>query len=106
MALPVLAAGLLGVFAASAIRAIVARVLGALGFGIVSYVGVTAALNQLIALIHTRLGGVTSDIFHLVGMAGFDVFLSLVISARFGMITFLFAQRGWRRLSFLNNEAT
>jgi hypothetical protein len=102
MALPLVAAGLLGAFAAGAIKGIIARVLGALGFGIIGYTGVTMALNQLVNVIHSQLGGITSDFMNLIGMAGFDVALSLIISARFGMITYLFASRGFKRITFMS----
>lgn len=91
---------LLGSFLASALPGIVARILAAVGMGVVSYVGVTALLNQAVSMLHSRVGGLPSDIANLLGIAGFDVFLSLVISAKFGIVSFLIAHRGLKRLTF------
>lgn len=95
---------LLGVIIASLIGGIVARILLALGMGIVSFVGVTHMANQLVQRIHDNVGGIPSDVLSILGLAGFDVFLSLVISANVGSITFFFAASGYSRLSFLNKE--
>jgi hypothetical protein len=99
--MPALLAMFFGSFFAMSARGILARVLGALGMGLVSYVGVTAAINYAISLLHTKLGGIPSDITNLMGMAGLDVFLSLVISARFGVIAYFVAAMGLKRLSFI-----
>lgn len=99
-AIPLLA-GALGWFFAKAAVGIVARVLSALGLGVVTYAGVTFVLNQAVAQLHSEIGGVPSDVAQLMGLAGIDVFLSLVISARFGVISFWAAHKGWSRLTFL-----
>ena len=96
-----LLAGLLGTFFAAAIGGMVARVLGALGLGVVSYVGVSYFVNEAISMLHSQVGGLPSDIAHMLGLAGFDVYLSLVVSARFGVITFMLAHKGFKRISFL-----
>lgn len=100
MPLP-LVAGFLGTFFAAAIGGMVARVLAALGLGVISYVGVTFVINQAVSLLHSQVGGMPSDIVNVLGMAGIDVFLSLVISARFGWITFLLAHKGVKRIGFM-----
>ncbi len=107
MALPIvggLFAGSLGAFFAAAIGGIVARILWSLGLGVVSYIGVTALMNQLVTLVHNQIGGITSDVLHLIGMAGFDVFLSLCLSAHIGTVSFMMASSGFKRLQFMNTE--
>lgn len=107
MAIPIVAgiagllSGSLGVFFAAAIGGIVARVLFSIGLGVVSYVGVTALMNQLVDMVHQELGGITSDVLHVVGMAGFDVFLSLCLSAHIGTVSFLMASTGFKRMQFM-----
>lgn len=103
MALPLLG-GLLGTFFAMAAAGIVARVFAAIGLGVVSYVGVSYMVNQAIAMLHGQVGGLPSDIAQLLGLAGFDQYLSLVVSARFGVISFMLAHQGFKRISFLRGE--
>jgi hypothetical protein len=104
MPLPLLG-GVLGGFLAAAIGGMVARVFSAIGLGLVAYTGVTYMINQATTLLHSQVGGLPSDIAQLLGLAGFDVYLSLVVSARFGVITFLAAHKGFQRISFVNREA-
>lgn len=110
MALPIVAgvaglmSGSMGVFLAAAIGGIVARVLFSIGLGVVSYVGVTSLMDRLVSMVHSELGGITSDVLHLVGMAGFDVFLSLALSAHIGTVTFLMASTGFKRLQFMQEQ--
>lgn len=100
MPLP-LVGGILGTFFAMAAAGIVARVFAAIGLGVVSYVGVSYVVNEAIGLLHSQVGGLPSDITQLLGLAGFDQFLSLVVSARFGVISFMMAHHGFKRISFL-----
>ncbi|WP_323773124.1 DUF2523 family protein [Alcanivorax sp.] len=97
--------GSLGTFLAAAAGGIVARVLFSLGMGVVSYVGVTSLTNQLVSTVHSKLGGVASDVIHLVGLSGFDVFLSLCLSAHIGMVAFMMASGGFKRLQFMTDQS-
>jgi len=111
MPLPIVAgvAGLLsgsmGTFLAAAAGGIVARVLFSIGLGVVSYVGVTSLMNELVSRVHNELGGVASDVMHLVGLAGFDTFLSLCLSAHIGTVSFLMASSGFKRLQFMTDQS-
>lgn len=93
----------LGVWLATATGGLVARVLGALGMGVVSYIGVTTVFQVLIDSMNTHIGGIPSDILNLLGIAGFDVVLSLVFSSYFGVISWLIAAGGFKRLSFISS---
>ncbi|MCK5532401.1 MAG: DUF2523 domain-containing protein [Halopseudomonas aestusnigri] len=107
MPLPIIGglfAGSLGAFFAAAIGGIVARILWSLGLGVVSYVGVTALTNQLVTMVHNQIGGITSDVLHIVGMAGFDTFLSLCLSAHIGTVSFMMAAGGFKRLQFMQGQ--
>lgn len=99
-----LLAGALGAFFASAIGGIVARGLASVGMGVITYTGVTYALDHAVSMVHGRLGGVPSDVLQLVGLAGFDVFASLVLSAHIGAVSFLMASTGFKRLGFLRED--
>lgn len=104
MALP-LAAGFLGTFFVSFTGHIVARALWSVGVGVISYVGISQLMDTLVGLVHTKVGGISSNVLHIVGLAGFDVFLSLVLSANCGTVAFLMATSGLKRFGFLNNQS-
>ncbi|MCQ6263076.1 DUF2523 domain-containing protein [Alcanivorax sp. MM125-6] len=89
-----------GVWFSGAIGGMVARALGSIGIGVVSYIGVTTVIQQVIDLIHSHLGA-ASNVLHLAGLAGLDVFASLVISAYAGVVAWGIAVGGMKRLSFL-----
>lgn len=79
MAIPV---ALAGIFATGAIVVpLVRRALFAIGFGLVSYVGVQALFDAIKAQMMGYLGGASSSILALLGLAKVDVAISLVFSA-------------------------
>jgi hypothetical protein len=95
----------LGSFFASSIKGMVARVLATVGFGMVSYVGVSVAVDNAKAMIHAQLGGISSDVLNLMGLAGLDVFLSLIVSAYFGSLVYRVSMMGAKRLGALQAAA-
>lgn len=95
----------LGTFFAASLRGIVARVLATLGLGLVSYVGVSVAVDNAKALIHSHVGGMPSDMLNLMGLAGLDVFLSLIVSAYFGSLVYRVSMMGAKRLGHLQGAA-
>lgn len=80
---------------------VVARVLGAVGMGILTMNFVETGLAWLRSAVETAFGQIGSDVFGLMGLAGFDVFITLVISAYGGVISFLIVAGSIRRLGFL-----
>lgn len=94
----------LGVFLAGAIRGIIARALASLGMGVVTYAGVTTFIDAMVQMIHSNFSGIPSHILQVLGMAGIDVFMSLVLSAHMGVLTFAMSATGFKRISFLRNE--
>lgn len=80
MALPliaVLGAGIIG----RTIISIVGRVSLALGVGFFVMEGVQVGFQALIGLVAQRFSGLPADFAGLIGLSGFDVFASLVLSA-------------------------
>ncbi len=79
-----------------------ARVLGALGLGTISLTGVQLTLNGVINHVKTAMGGVTSNILDVITMAGFDIFLSLVISAYLGVISIRTLFGAFKKFGFMD----
>lgn len=79
---------------------LVARVLGALGIGIFTLAGVQSGVQALISSVKSALGGVAADILSIMTIAGFDVYISLVISAYVGIITLRTVFGAFRRFGF------
>ena len=79
---------------------LVGRVLVSLGMGYVTYHGVTELGDSLVTLLTDRFQA-ASDMFAVASMAGFDVFISLIVSAHLGLIAWLAATTGFKRLSFV-----
>ncbi|WP_348678088.1 DUF2523 family protein [Alcanivorax profundi] len=89
-------------FIASIIGPTTARVLGALGVGAISLTGVQLTLNNVINLLKTSIGGVTANILDVITLCGFDVFLSLIISAYMGVISIRTLFGAFRRFGFMD----
>lgn len=65
------------------VRAIVARVLVALGINFVSFVGVYALASQVDSWMSGQLGTVEADMLGVLNLCGFTQALSLIVSAWF-----------------------
>lgn len=63
------------------VEPILARILGALGFGLVSYTGLGFVMEQIEAAISTQVGSLASDIVGILGLLGFGQVLTLTLSA-------------------------
>jgi hypothetical protein len=57
------------------------RLLAALGFGVVSVLGVNVVAGQLEAYIYQSVGGFPADMLLLVNLAGFGIALNLILGA-------------------------
>ncbi len=91
-------------FIASIIGGTVARVLGTVGMGVLVLQGVEFGMDTLSNLIYTHFGEVGSDLFGLLGLAGFDVYIKLVISAHMGLIAFVTVAGSLKRFGFAATE--
>ena len=80
MALPVIAASLIGGLI-SVTGTIVGRVLVALGVGVVTYTGVQAGIDSLLANLDSAIAGVPADILGLLGFMRVGQALNIIISA-------------------------
>ena len=80
MALPVIAAAAIGGLI-SVTGTIVGRVLVALGVGVVTYTGVQAGIDSLLANLDSAIAGVPADILGLLGFMRVGEALNIIISA-------------------------
>lgn len=67
--------------AAAAVAPLAGRVLIGLGFGTVTFVGLTAALNQLLDAARGALGGLVGEAGQILAMAGVFYALSIIAGA-------------------------
>ncbi len=70
---------------------IAVRVLTQLGIGIVSFVGVEAAVNQLISLAQSHWMGLPANVLQFMAIGGFNTALGIVaggVSARLTLMVF------------------
>ncbi len=65
----------------SLVPAFVAKILIALGIGVVSYVGVNALLGRITASVMSSAGSISGDVGVFLNLVGFDVCLGMVLSA-------------------------
>lgn len=86
-------------FIAMVLPGVIARILGFLGLGLVSYVGVNAVTNKIIDVIQTNISYMPVKLLSLLGIAGVDVFISLIISTHIGGLTFYFFLGGGKKLT-------
>lgn len=91
----------IGVWLASIMGPLVARVLLSLGVGVVTYKGVDSMLEGVKSEVQGAWSGVGADIVTIASMAGLDVFMNLVISAIIAAITLKLVSGAIKKLSFL-----
>lgn len=72
---------------------IVVRVLAQLGIGIVSYVGVEAAVNQLISLARTSWSGLPSLALQFMAIGGFNTALGIIAGGVTARLAFVLLKR-------------
>jgi len=65
----------------SLVQPVLARVLVALGFSVVSFVGMDLVMNQLISTAQGAWGGLPVSILQLVGLAGIGQGLGIIMGA-------------------------
>lgn len=63
------------------VPAFVAKILIALGVGVVSYVGMNALLGRLTSIALGQMGSISGDIGVFLNIAGVDVLFSMLLSA-------------------------
>ena len=80
MALPVIAAAAIGGLI-SVTGTIVGRVLVALGVGVVTYTGVQAGIDSLLANLDSAIAGLPADILGLLGFMRVGQAMNIIISA-------------------------
>lgn len=80
MALPAIAAAVIGGMI-SVTGTLVGRVLVALGVGVVTYTGVQAGIDSLLANLDSAIAGVPADILGLLGFMRVGQALNIIISA-------------------------
>lgn len=71
----------MGAFLAAAAGPLAKRVMSALGFGVVTFVGVSAALNQVLDLARSAWAGIPGDIAVYIAMSGANTALAIIAGA-------------------------
>lgn len=91
----------IGVFLAAIIGPMVARVLLSLGVGIVAYKGVELMLENIRTTVEGAWSGVGADIIAIAGIAGFDQFITIVLSSISAALTLKLVSGALKKLTFL-----
>ena len=78
--------GLASFFAALA-APLAKRVLSALGFGFVSYTGLSIALNSAIDQVRSAYGGISGDTLALIQLSGMGTAISIICGALVGRLS-------------------
>jgi len=91
----------IAVFLAQIAGPLTARILGALGIGILSITGVEVMISGVISQIKSSFGGIPGDIISIATIAGFDRFLSLVVSAYIGIVSVKALFGAYKRFGFI-----
>lgn len=68
-------------FLAALVPSLVARVLAALGFGLVTVVGIDFVSDQLLGYLTSSIGGLPASIAGLLGLAGVGAGLNIILGA-------------------------
>ena len=90
------------VFLAQIAGGLTARVMSAIGVGVVTITGVQLTMDNVTNHIQTSFGGVPGDIIAVATIAGFDKFLSLVISAYIGVVSVKALWGAFKRFGFMS----
>ncbi|MDO6748527.1 DUF2523 domain-containing protein [Gilvimarinus sp. 1_MG-2023] len=91
----------IGVFLASIIGPLVARVLLSLGVGVITYKGVDTMLQNLVTTVEGAWGGVGAKVVAVAHIAGVDQFMSIILSSITAAITLKLVSGAIKKLSFL-----
>ena len=79
--MPVPVLGLIWMSLIGTIPFIVVNVLKAIGFGLISFTGMTLALNQLESWVFANYNGLSSDLFQMLSILDIDTGISMVFTA-------------------------
>lgn len=72
---------LLSYIALLLVEPILSRIVGAIGFGFVTYAGVGLVFNQIQAAINNQLGMLSATLFAILAITGFGQAVTIVLSA-------------------------
>lgn len=88
-------------FLAMIVSSLVARVLFALGLGIMIYTSIDSGLGYLEAQISGSMSGIGSDMLAILRMAGFAEFMSIVFSAWSAVMAIKLVTGVFKKLTFV-----
>lgn len=91
----------IAVFLAMIVSGVVARALASIGIGIVIYNGVDILLDKIHEYVLMHFGSVGASIAQVLGLLGFDVFVSLILSAHAAVIASRLFGGAFVRLGFV-----
>lgn len=84
------------------VPALVAKIILALGVGVVSYTGMSALLNNLQSAVMNNAGSVSADVAAYLGLAGVDTCISMMMSALSIRLTLLTVNGVINKVTFTN----
>ncbi len=90
------------VFLAQIAGGLTARVMAAIGVGVVTITGVQLTMDNITSEIQSGFSGVPADIIAVATIAGFDKFISLVISAYIGVVAVKALYGAFKRFGFMS----
>jgi len=91
-------------FMAASIPGIVARALAAIGIGVLVYSGVQLSLDALKTHILGSFSSIGSDLAMLLGLMGFDVFVSLILSANAAVVAMKIIGGTLKKIGFVKGS--
>lgn len=94
----------IAVFLAMILGPLVARVLAALGLGIVTYNSIEAGVGYLEGQIALLFGGVGGDILSVLRMAGFAEFMSIIFSAWVSVLAIQLVAGAVKKITFVPSK--
>lgn len=90
----------------SIVPALVAKILIALGIGVISYTGSSALLGRLSSAVMSNAGSIAPEVGAFLNLAGFDVCISMVLSALSIKLALQTTNGVINKVSFTNKSLT
>ena len=91
----------IAIFLAMIIGSVIARILFALGLGIVTYTSINTGLDYLEQQVSGTLSGVSGDMLAVMKIAGFAEFMSIIFSAWSAVIAINMITGAVKRITFI-----
>lgn len=83
----------LGAFLAAAVGPLAKKVLQALGIGVISYAGITVALNAAINQVKASYGSIPGQLADLINYTGLGTAIGIILGAILARVSFMITER-------------